>query len=82
MSFVVEAIARRWSAFLPYRMSPVDASITIAAFACSAGALDGDWAPTGAAVNTAARHASSSAANAARGRLTARSSASGRVAAC
>ena len=45
MSFVVEAIWRRWLRSRDRRMSPVEASMTIAALAPTRrGAPDGDWA--------------------------------------
>ena len=65
MSFVADAIDRRWRELLEYRTSPVDASMTIAERACSEGAPD--WP---AAAGAPASHAASTAANVARSRLT------------
>ena len=68
MSLVAEAIERRWREFFEYRTSPVDASMTIAARACSGGApaLPAPKAVAGAP----ASHAASTAANAVSRRLT------------
>ena len=59
MSFVVEAIWRRWSAFLASSTSPVVASMTIAAFApCRRGA-PGAWASALGAARSSASTAPS-----------------------